>query len=146
MNLIANIEEQLHDYLLNQGLISHNTKWFPQTGVRRNKVWRLMGNQDLICKLYLNSLSNPLFADTPTAEYQLFFTTQRDRCCAWCIQILRDSTWPSFTILLYRRAYLGKGAETVANLLCRVHELKSPPKLRILLGLSNDIKNYGLDI
>ena len=70
MNLIVNIEEQLHDYLLNQGLISHDTKWLPQTGGRTNKVWRLIGNQDLICKLYLNSSSNPLFANTPTAEYQ----------------------------------------------------------------------------
>ena len=38
MNLIVNIEEQLHDYLLKQGLISHDTKWFPQTGVRRNQM------------------------------------------------------------------------------------------------------------
>ena len=34
----------------------------------------------------------------------------------------------------------------MANLLCRVHELKSPRKLRILSWLSNDIKNNGLDI
>ena len=37
---------------------------------RANKVWRLIGDQDLIFQAYLNSSSNPLFADTPTAEYQ----------------------------------------------------------------------------
>ena len=34
----------------------------------------------------------------------------------------------------------------MANLLCRVHKLKPPPKLRILSGQSSDIKNHGLDI
>jgi thiamine kinase-like enzyme len=146
MNLIVNIEEQLHDYLLNQGLISHDTKWFPQTGGRTNKVWRLIGNHDLICKLYLNSSSNPLFANTPTAEYQCLSLLKGTGVAPDLYEFLET---PFGQILLYyyiEGPIWEQGAESVANLLCRVHELKPPPKLRILSGLSNDIKNHGLDI
>ena len=56
---------------------------------------------------------------------------------------------PFGQILLYfyiEGPILDHGDEAVANLLCRVHELKPPPKLLILSGLPNDIKNHGLDI
>ena len=44
-----------------QGVISNQTVWHAQTGGRTNKVWRLIGEEDLICKLYLETKTNPLF-------------------------------------------------------------------------------------
>ena len=48
-------EYQIHKFLLAQGLISNDTQWYPQVGGRTNKVWRLVGDKDLICKLYLET-------------------------------------------------------------------------------------------
>ena len=113
---------------------------------RANKVWRLIGDQDLIFQAYLNSSSNPLFANTPTAEYQYLSLLKGTGIAPDLYEFLET---PSGQILLYfyiEGPFWEQGAETVANLLCRVHELKSPPKLRILSGLSSDIKNHGLDI
>ena len=56
---------QLHNYLYMQGVISKQTVWHAQTGGRTNKVWRLIGEEDLICKLYLETKTNPLFNNTP---------------------------------------------------------------------------------
>ena len=50
-----------------QGVLSNQTVWHAQTGGRTNKVWRLIGEEDLICKLYLETKTNPLFNNTPEA-------------------------------------------------------------------------------
>ena len=60
---------QLQYYLSMQGIISNQTVWHAQTGGRTNKVWRLAGDRDLICKLYLETKANPLFNNNPEAEY-----------------------------------------------------------------------------
>ena len=109
MNFLVNIEEQLHDYCFNQVLISHEKKWFTQTGGRANKVWRLIGNQDLIFQAHLNSLSNPLFADTPTVEYQCLSVLKGTGVAPDLYEFLEAPFGQIFTILLYRRAYLRTG-------------------------------------
>jgi hypothetical protein len=47
-----------------QRVISNQTIWHTQTGGRTNKVWRLVGEKDLICKLILETKTNPLFNNT----------------------------------------------------------------------------------
>ena len=70
MNFDNHIENQLRNYLCIQRVISNRTVWHTQTGGRTNKVWRLLGEEDLICKLYLETKSNPLFNNSPKAEYE----------------------------------------------------------------------------
>ena len=69
MDFDKNIKCQLNDYLFKQKIISPQTLWYPQTGGRTNKVWLINGEKNLICKLYLETKSNPLFSNTPEAEY-----------------------------------------------------------------------------
>ena len=70
MNFDHEIKNRLQNYLLMQGVISNQTIWQLQTGGRTNKVWRLEGESDLICKLYLETKTNPLFSNTLEAEYK----------------------------------------------------------------------------
>ena len=70
MNFDNKIKNLLQNYLVMQGITSDQTIWFAQTGGRTNKVWRLVGEVDLICKLYLETKTNPLFNNTPKAEYE----------------------------------------------------------------------------
>ena len=65
MNFDINPGNQLQNYLYMQGVISKQTVWHAQSGGRTNKVWRLIGEEDLICKLYLETKTNPLFNNTP---------------------------------------------------------------------------------
>ena len=55
MNFDHEIKNQLQNYLLMQGILSNQTVWHAQTGGQTNKVWRLKGEKDLICKLLLKS-------------------------------------------------------------------------------------------
>ena len=55
MNFDHEIKNQLQNYLLMQGILSNQTVWHAQTGGQTNKVWRLIGEKDLICKLYLET-------------------------------------------------------------------------------------------
>ena len=68
------VQSNLQNYLLSQGIISNQTVWQYQTGGRTNKVWRLKDERDLICKLYLDTKSNPLFNNSPKAEYLCLFS------------------------------------------------------------------------
>ena len=70
MNFDNQIKNQLQNYLSMQGVISNQTVWHAQTGGQTNKVWRLKGEKDLICKLYLETKSNPLFRNRPEMEYE----------------------------------------------------------------------------
>ena len=70
MDLNVSTEYELHHYLFSQGLISSETTWDLQLGGQTNKVWRLKGKTDLICKLYVNTISNPLFKNIPNDEYK----------------------------------------------------------------------------
>ena len=74
MDFDNQIENQLRNYLCMQRVISDQSVWHTQTGGRTNKVWRLEGEFDLICKLYLETKTNPLFNNTPEEEY---------RCLLW---------------------------------------------------------------
>ena len=74
MDFDNQIENQLRNYLCMQRVISNQTVWHAKTGGQTNKVWRLIGEEDLICKLYLETGNNPLFKNTPEEEY---------RCLLW---------------------------------------------------------------
>ena len=74
MSFDKKIEKQLQNYLFMQGIPLNKTVWHAQSGGRTNKVWRLVGEEDFICKLYLETKANPLFNNTPQAEY---------RCLLW---------------------------------------------------------------
>jgi len=146
MNFENKIKHQLRNYLFMQGVISNKTVWQAQSGGRTNKVWRLKGEMDLICKLYVETKTNPLFNNIPEAEY---------RCLLWldgadiAPKPHKYLKTPFGDVLLYD--YI-KGhrwscdVKTVSELLTRIRKHKYPKGLRILSSLPSDIKQTGLEI
>jgi hypothetical protein len=146
MNSVTDIEQQLHRHLVSDGLISDDTKWHAQTGGRTNKVWRLTGAADLICKLYLDASTNPLYANTPLAEYE-------------CLRALAGTgvapdahgfvQTPFGVVLLYHyiagQVWDGD-VLAVAELLQRVHTLNPSIGLRVLPDDAAYVAAQGLDI
>ena len=146
MNFDNKIKNQLQNYLLMQGVLSNQTVWHAQTGGRTNKVWRLIGEKDLICKLYLE-----------TKLTHSLITLQKlsiNVCFGLMVQVLRQSPinilkTPFGEVLLYN--YI-KGhtwshdVETVSELLTRIRKHKYPKGLRILSNLPSDIKQTGFEI
>ena len=76
-----------------QGIISNQTIWHAQTGGRTNKVWRLVGKEDLICKLYVETKTNPLFNNTPEEEYSMSSLARWFRYCTKALQVLKNAYW-----------------------------------------------------
>ena len=137
---------KLQNYLCSQKIISSQSLWYPQTGGRTNKVWRIDGEKDLICKLYLESNINPLFNNTPEAEYKCLLWLNGSNIAPKPHKYLKT---PFGEVLLY--TYI-KGQTwsydvgTVSELLTRIGKHKRPKGLRILSSLPSDIKQSGLDI
>ena len=146
MNFDNNIENQLQNYLQMQGIISSQTVWHTQTGGRTNKVWRLVGEKDLICKLYLETKSNPLFNNTPEAEYKCLLWLDGSGIAPKPYKYLKT---PFGEVLFYD--YIEgqtwcHDIDTVSELLSRIRKHKYPKGLRILSNLPLNIKQTGLEI
>jgi thiamine kinase len=140
------IKCQLHNYLLSMGIISNQTRWYPQTGGRTNKVWRLIGDKDLICKLYLETKTNPLFNNTPQAEYKCLLLLDGLEIAPKPYKYLKT---PFGELLLYNYiegTVWQKDINAVSELLNRVRKHKIPKDLRSLSCAPLDIKQSALGI
>jgi thiamine kinase-like enzyme len=146
MNFDNKIKSQLQNYLVIQGVISNQTLWYTQTGGRTNKVWRLVGEEDLICKLYVETKTNPLFNNTPEAEYRCLLWLEGSNIAPKPYKYLKT---PFGEVLLYnyiKGQTWSHNVDTVSELLKRIHKHKYPKDLRILSNLPSDIKQTGLEI
>ena len=146
MNFDYEIKNQLQNYLITQRVISNEIVWHAQTGGQTNKVWRLIGEKDLICKLYCETENNPLFNNTPEEEYRCLLWLDGSDIAPKPYKFLKT---PFGKVLLYN--YI-KGdtwshdVEHVSELLTRIHKCKCPSALRILSQIPTDIKQTGLEI
>jgi thiamine kinase len=146
MDFKIKIKHRLQDYLFLQGIIDKQILWHPQVGGRTNKVWRLVGDNDLVCKLYLETKSNPLFNNTPEAEYRCLLWLDGSNIAPKPYKYLKT---PFGKVLLYH--YVEgvnwcKDVNIVSELLSRVRKYKTPESLRNLSGKPADIKQTGLEI
>ncbi|MDC0146045.1 phosphotransferase [Amylibacter sp.] len=146
MNFDNKIEAQLQSYLYMQGVISNQTVWHAQSGGRTNEVWRLVGEEDLICKLYAETKTNPLFNNTPEEEYRCLVWLEGSNIAPNPYKYLKT---PFGAVLMY---YYIKGeiwshnVDTVSELLTRIRNHKRPKGLRIISNCPSDIKQTGLEI
>jgi len=146
MNVNDKINYQLQNYLIKQGVISNQTLWQAQTGGQTNKVWRLKGDKDLICKLYLDTKTNPLFNNNPDAEYKCLLCLDGSDIAPKPYKYLKT---PFGDVLLYdyiNGQIWSHNVDIVSELLTRVRNHKYPKGLRILSALPSDIKQTGLNI
>jgi thiamine kinase len=146
MNFDNEINNQLQNYLIKQGVISNHTLWYSQTGGRTNKVWRLAGDMDLTCKLYLETGNNPLFNNTPEEEYRCLLWLEDSDIAPRPYKFLKT---PFGKVLLYnfiKGETWSHDVEIVSELLTRIRKHKYPKGLRILSSFPLDIKQTGIEI
>jgi len=146
MDAIINQQRYLHQRLSSQGLISENSVWHVQTGGRTNRVWRLQGDVDLICKLYLDASENPLYANSPQMEYACLVALQDNQCAPKAAGLVKTELG---TVLLYH--YIEgpiwtRNAALVAGLLEVVHGAKAPVGIRSVSGSYRDVSAQGFEI
>jgi thiamine kinase len=146
MNFDNKIEKLLKNYLLMQGITTNQTVWHTQTGGQTNKVWRLIDEKDLICKLYLETKSNPLFNNTPAAEYKCLLCLDGSGIAPKPYKYLKT---PFGEVLMYdyiKGQTWAYDVGAVSELLTRIHKHKYPKGLRVLSALPSHIKKTGLEI
>jgi thiamine kinase-like enzyme len=146
MSFDNEITNPLQNYLIMQGVISNKTIWHTQAGGRTNKVWRLLGEKDLICKLYLETKANPLFNNTPEEEYRCLLWLDGSNIAPKPHKFLKT---PYGEVLLYdyiEGETWSYDVDIVSELLTRIRKHKCPKGLRILSNLPSNIKQTGLEI
>jgi len=146
MDFENKVKNQLENYLILKGVISNQTVWHTQIGGRTNKVWRLLGDEDLICKLYLETKTNPLFNNTPEAEYACLLWLDGSDIAPKPYKYLKT---PFGEVLLYnyiKGQTWSHDVNTVSELLTQIRTHKYPNGLRILSNMPINIKQTGLEI
>jgi thiamine kinase-like enzyme len=129
-----------------QRVISNQTVWHAQTGGQTNKVWRLIGEEDLICKLYLETGNNPLFNNTPEEEYRCLLWLEGSNIAPKPYKFLKT---PFGEVLIYnyiKGQIWSQNVDSVSELLTRIRKHIYPKGLRVLSNLPSDIKQIGLEI
>jgi thiamine kinase-like enzyme len=109
-------------------------------------VWRLVGEEDLICKLYLETKTNPLFNNIPEMEHRCLLWLDGSDIAPKPYKYLKT---PFGEVLIYnfiKGETWSDNVEIVSELLTRVRKHKHPKGLRVLSALPSDIKQTGLDI
>jgi hypothetical protein len=101
---------------------------------------------DLICKLYLETKTNPLFNNTPEEEYRCLLWLDGSNIAPKPYKFLKT---PFGEVLLYN--YINgetwsHDLSTVSELLSRIRKHKCPKGLRILSTSPSAIKQTGLEI
>ena len=146
MNFDNEIKNQLQNYLFMRGILSNQSVWYAQTGGQTNKVWRLKGEKDLICKLYLETKTNPLFNNTPEEEYRCLLWLDGSDIAPKPYKFLKT---PFGEVLLYNfiegQAW-SHDVDSVSELLNRIRKHIYPKGLRILSDLPSEIKQTGFEI
>jgi thiamine kinase-like enzyme len=146
MNSDNKINSQLQNYLIKRGVISNKTMWYAQAGGQTNKVWRLKCDKDLICKLYLETKTNPLFNNSPDAEYACLAWLDGSNIAPKPYKYLKT---PFGEVLLYdyiKGHTWSHDVESVSELLNRIRKHKYPKGLRFLSNSPSDIKQTGFKI
>jgi thiamine kinase len=146
MDFDNKIKRQLQNYLVMRGVMSNQTIWHAQTGGRTNLVWRLVGEKDLICKLYVETKTNPLFNNTPDAEYACLLLLNGSGIAPKPYKYLKT---PFGQVLVYnyiKGQTWSHDVDSVSELLNRIRKHQHPKGLRILSALPSDIKQTGLEI
>ena len=146
MDFDNKVKNQLQNYLQMKQIISNQSVWHAQTGGHTNKVWRLVGEEDLICKLYLETKNNPLFNNIPEAEYECLLWLDGSDIAPKPYKYLKT---PFGEVLLYDYIQGHKwshNVDIVSELLTRVRKHKYPKGLRTLSNLPSDIKQTGIEI
>jgi thiamine kinase len=146
MDFNNKIMHQLQNYLFCEGIIDKQTLWYLQVGGRTNKVWRLVGDKDLVCKLYLETKSNPLFNNTPEAEYRCLLYLDGLDIAPKPYKYLKT---PFGEVLLYN--YIEgqtwcNDVNIVSELLSRIRKHTHLKGLRILSNLPLNIEKTGYKI
>ena len=139
MNLDNEIKNQLKNYLVMHGIILNQTIWQAQTGGQTNKVWRLEGESDLICKLYLETGNNPLFNNTPEEEYRCLLWLDGSDIAPKPYKFLKTPLGEGLLYNFIKGQAWSHDVSTVSELLTQIHNHKYPKGLRILVNKSDTI-------
>ncbi|MDB4149426.1 phosphotransferase, partial [Amylibacter sp.] len=111
-----------------------------------NKVWRLTGEKNLICKLYSETKTNPLFNNFPEVEYKCLLWLDGSGIAPKPYMFLKT---PFGEVLLYnyiKGQTWSHDIDIVSELLNRICKQKYPKGLRILPNSPLKIKETGLQI
>ncbi len=108
--------------LLVRGIISSATRWRPLTGGRTNLIWRLdRSDGSLVCKLFSSLSENPLYPNSPTAEFAALKALHIQKIAPEPVTLIDTDLGK---VLIYR--YIAgtqwrSRASEVAHLLARLH-------------------------
>lgn len=129
-----------------RGFIDPDADWQFMTGGRSNLVWRVTGETNLVCKLFLDNGGNPLFANEPLTEYDCLTALAGQNIAPVPEGFFDLNLGP---VLLYR--YIdgktwSKGVEPVADIVQRVQRIRPISGLRILSSEPEHVQDHSRGI
>ena len=125
-------ELEVKQLLSDENIIHNSDSFTPLSGGRTNRVWKISGKKDLICKLYSKSTQNPLYENVPMSEYACLKQMSGQNIAPEPRIFL---TAPFGQVLVYNYLHgtiWDQDAAAVSTLLSHIHQQPAPKGLRQL--------------
>ncbi len=143
---MRNIEDQVRQLLVNDNIIQTKDVFTPLAGGRTNRVWKISGTRDLVCKLYSESTQNPLYENAPQSEYDCLKQLSGKGVAPEAVCFNRTTFGDVLVYEYLHGTDWNNDVISVAQLLARIHAEPIPEGLRVLAMGSDSVVAQTLDI
>lgn len=131
---------------MNEGIIQAQDTFQPLTGGRTNRVWKISGARDVICKLYSASTQNPLYENAPQSEYDCLMQLSGKDVAPEAVCFLQTDFGDVLVYEYLEGSDWADDVAAVAHLLARIHAEPVPKGIRDLAVGSEAVVAQTLDI
>ena len=156
-NDLHGIEGKVQHLLMKNNIIHADDVFTPLTGGRTNRVWKISGTRDLVCKLYSESTQNPLYENAPQSEYACLKQLSGKGVAPEAVCFLRTELGDVLVYEYLHGTDWDNDVTLVAQLLARIHSEPVPKGLRNLavgseavvkqtLDMLNDVQQEDVDV
>ncbi|WP_193221987.1 phosphotransferase [Amylibacter sp. SFDW26] len=143
---MRDIEGQVWQLLVDEGIIQTGDVFVPLAGGRTNRVWKISGTCDLVCKLYSESTQNPLYENAPQSEYECLKQLSGKGVAPEAVCFMQTAFGDVLVYDYLHGTDWNNDVVSVAKLLARIHSEPVPQGLRSLAVGSDAVVMQTLDI
>lgn len=143
---MCDTEDQVRQLLVDEGIIQKDDAFVPLAGGRTNRVWKISGERDLVCKLYSEGTQNPLYENAPQSEYECLKQLSGKGIAPEAICFMQTKFGEVLVYDYLHGTVWNNDVVCVAQLLARIHSEPLPQGLRTLTVGSVAVVEQTFDI
>jgi thiamine kinase-like enzyme len=140
------IKHHLETDLRSLGVVAEGDDWCALTGGQSNYVWRVTGAQDVVVKLFTDLGANPIYANTPHAEFECLTVLRGTDIAPEPVGLHETSQGMVLIYEFIQGQIWDDNVDAVAELLNQLHERPPVSGVRVISTTGDYIHDQAREI